>query len=116
MNKNTTINNHNLQLTNEEYDVYTYLNEFYPDLINHFKQYILIGRDKISQRLITSLYRENLIHAKDNSQIIRPTKLTVSMFSKDKDVLCIHFPKSNIREICLRPGRCGRSFLYLKTS
>lgn len=96
MNKNTTINNHNLQLTNEEYDVYTYLNEFYPDLINHFKQYILIGRDKISQRLITSLYRENLIHAKDNSQIIRPNKLTVSMFSKDKDVLCIHFPKSNI--------------------
>ena len=54
MNKNTTINNHNLQLTNEEYDVYTYLNEFYPDLINHFKQYILIGRDKISQRLIIS--------------------------------------------------------------
>ena len=45
MNKNTTINNHNLQLTNEEYDVYTYLNEFYPDLIDHFKQYILIGRD-----------------------------------------------------------------------
>ena len=52
MNKNTTINNHNLQLTNEEYDVYTYLNEFYPDLINHFKQYILIGRDKILNVLL----------------------------------------------------------------
>lgn len=96
MNKNITINNHNLQLTNEEYNVYTYLNEFYPNLIDDFRQYILIGRDKISQRLITSLYRENLVHAKKNSQIIKSTKLAVPMFSKDKDVLCIHFPKSNV--------------------
>lgn len=96
MNKNITINNLNLQLTCEEYDVYTYLNEFYPDLVDNFRQYILIGRDKISQRLITSLYRENLVQAKENSQIIRHTKLTMSMFSKDKDVLCIHFPKSNL--------------------
>ena len=86
MNQNTTINNHNLQLTNEEYDVYTYLNEFYPDLINHFKQYILIGRDKISQRLITSLYRENLIHAKDNSQIIRPVSYTHLTLQTNREV------------------------------
>lgn len=54
----------------------------------------MASRDKISQRLIISLYRENLVNGKDNSLIVSADKLNRLPIDKDEDVLCVHFPKA----------------------
>ncbi|GGG90555.1 sialic acid synthase [Staphylococcus pragensis] len=88
------INNFNIQLTEEEQAAYAFLKQNYPQLLGDFKDNLLASRDKISQRLIISSYRENLVNAKDNSLIMSVSKLDRLPIDKDEDVLCIHFPKA----------------------
>lgn len=95
MDKSITIDHLNIQLKQEEYEAYSFLHQEYPHLVTAFEENLLLGRDKISQRLITSLYRENLVDAKDNSQILTSSELEDIFADKHSHVLCIHFPKSN---------------------
>ncbi|WP_413470817.1 IucA/IucC family protein [Staphylococcus sp. Marseille-Q1834] len=88
------INNFNIQLTEEEQAAYAFLKQNYPQLLGDFKDNLLASRDKISQRLIISLYRENLVNAKDNSEIVSASKFARLSIDKAEDVLCIHFPKA----------------------
>lgn len=88
------INNFNIQLTEEEQAAYAFLKQNYPQLLGDFKDNLLASRDKISQRLIISLYRENLVNAKDYSLIMSASKLGRLPIDKDEGVLCIHFPKA----------------------
>lgn len=88
------INNFNIQLTEEEQDAYAFLKQYYPQLLGDFEDNLLANRDKISQRLIISLYRENLVNGKDNSLLASADKFDRLPIDKDEDVLCVHFPKA----------------------
>ena len=56
---------------------------------------LLASRDKISQRLISSLHRENLVNSRDYSQIISTKSLNLVTDIQTDEVLRIDFPKSS---------------------
>ncbi|RIL71563.1 sialic acid synthase [Staphylococcus devriesei] len=94
MDKSIIVDHLNIEFNQEEYDAYSFLHQEHPHLVTTFEENLLQGRDKISQRLITSLYRENLVNAKDNSKILKSSELGNIFADKHAHVLCIHFPKA----------------------
>ncbi|UWF57446.1 sialic acid synthase [Staphylococcus hyicus] len=82
-------------LTREEEESYQHLKQHSPEWAELFLHHLLDGRDKITARLMGSLYRENLVGGYENSQILSPYHLENAPF-KDNDVLFIHFPTQNI--------------------
>lgn len=58
------------KLTNEEQYALTYIQSVNDTWADLFKSVLLKSRDKISQRLITSMHRENLANCRDYSEII----------------------------------------------
>ena len=56
---------------------------------------LLASRDKISQRLISSLHRENLVNSRDYSQIISTKTLNLETDIQTDEILRIDFPKSS---------------------
>ncbi|EGG96776.1 sialic acid synthase [Staphylococcus warneri] len=75
---------HNLKLTKDEQNAYQFLSQSHPEWSQYFIENINIGRDKVTQRLVTSIHRENLVHGKDHSRILK---------SKDIEALSIHRPE-----------------------
>ena len=55
MSNQININDFSLELTPEEQAALDYLTQHHSAWADHFKQQILASRDKISQRLITSI-------------------------------------------------------------
>ena len=55
---------------------------------------ILQGRDKITQRLVTSMHRENLVEAKSRSEILSSTVLN-TLDLPTPNMLEIQFPQSD---------------------
>ena len=48
-------------MTEDEHNVYDFLKHHNPNWSSNYIDHLLDGRDKVSQRLITSLHRENLV-------------------------------------------------------
>ncbi|UDI77764.1 sialic acid synthase [Staphylococcus taiwanensis] len=94
MDKLINIHNSNINLTEEEVYAYHYLTQNMPHLISYFEDNLMCARDKISQRLITSLHRENLVNAKNHSDILFQNEINHSPFKNNKNILRIHFPES----------------------
>ncbi|RIP37527.1 sialic acid synthase [Staphylococcus gallinarum] len=89
-------NKHNLieNLTIDEQNAFDYLSTIAKDWATQFKAVLLDSRDKISQRLISSLHRENLVNSRDYSQIISTKSLDLELDIKTSQVLRIDFPTS----------------------
>ena len=90
-------NKHNLieNLTIDEQNAFYYLSTIEENWANQFKSVLLASRDKISQRLISSLHRENLVNSRDYSQIISTKSLNLETDIQTDEVLRIDFPKSS---------------------
>ena len=95
MNSEIKISQQQLQLTYDEKISYQHLKQHSVEWAELFLNTLLTGRDKITARLMASIYRENLVNGYTNSQIIAPHHLNPSPFNKN-EVLCIQFPKQNI--------------------
>ena len=61
MNFNQFINKQNIIMTEDEHNVHDFLKHHDSKWSSNYIDHLLDGRDKISQRLITSLHRENLV-------------------------------------------------------
>ncbi|KRG08044.1 IucA/IucC family protein [Staphylococcus sp. NAM3COL9] len=81
-----------VDLTNDEAYALSYLHGTNSEWANAFKNVLLKSRDKISQRLITSLHREDLVHSRENSQIIATRQLDFNIEMPQPYVLKIVFP------------------------
>lgn len=82
-------------MTADEHNVYQFLQHYDEHWASIYKDKILVGRDKVTQRLITSIHRENLVHSRDNSQLLNRRKFAgydVNVIA----ILEIYFSKSNI--------------------
>lgn len=90
-------NKHNLieNLTIDEQNAFYYLSTIEENWADQFKSVLLASRDKISQRLISSLHRENLVNSRDYSQIISTKSLNLDTDIQTDEVLRIDFPKSS---------------------
>ncbi|SUM34384.1 putative siderophore biosynthesis protein [Staphylococcus gallinarum] len=84
-------NKHNLieNLTIDEQNAFYYLSTIEENWANQFKSVLLASRDKISQRLISSLHRENLVNSRDYSQIISTKSLNLETDIQTDEVLRI---------------------------
>lgn len=81
-------------LTNDESQALSYLNTHNPKWAHYFKSILLQSRDKITQRLITSLHRENLVNRRDYSEVIDAQTLPFTIESDHTEILKIAFPQS----------------------
>ncbi|EHJ07620.1 IucA/IucC family protein [Staphylococcus simiae] len=93
MKSNLMYKERQLKLNQNEVETYHFLQQYDNDWASIFKAYILQGRDKITQRLVTSLHRENLVHAAEHSRIINKTAIA-SLDIPSEQVLEISFPQS----------------------
>lgn len=94
----TNINHYNdfkIQLTPEEAATYTYLSTKEPQWADKFKSTISLSRDKITQRLVASMYRENLANCYNNSFIREVTDIPFELKTTRSQVLQLYFSKSN---------------------
>lgn len=93
---NYKINDNNLiaKLTNDEQYALSYLRSADIRWANAFEDVLLESRDKISQRLITSLHRENLVQSRNHSEIINIKNLNLDVAIKQTLVLKINFPEA----------------------
>ncbi|MEB6570041.1 IucA/IucC family protein [Staphylococcus auricularis] len=96
MSNQININDFSLELTPEEQAALDYLTQHHSTWADHFKQQILTSRDKISQRLITSIHRENLVGSRDHSQIVTHDALPQRIDSEHRNILTIEFPYSAV--------------------
>ncbi|EKU45845.1 IucA/IucC family protein [Staphylococcus massiliensis] len=85
-----------IDVFDEELHTYNYLNSFNVQWALSFCEHLKTARDKINQRLITSIYRENLVKGYDNSQIKATKDTDLNDLVSQDDVLIIDFPKSDI--------------------
>ena len=92
MNSNIDFNNSINKLTNDEQYALTYLESINDEWRDAFVKTLLVSRDKISQRLITSLHRENLINSRDYSHIIATKDAPVNLATNQVQTLKIAFP------------------------
>lgn len=90
-----SIDNIDLHLTDEELGALSFLKQEMPHLVNYFKNELLVARDKISQRLITSLYRENLVNAKSNSTFVSSCDIKNFPINGEHQIMRVHFPESD---------------------
>lgn len=91
---NSKINDNNLinKLTNDEQYALSYIQSVNPSWAEVFNSILLESRDKISQRLITSMHRENLVNCRDYSEIIDTKQLSFTIATPHTKVLTISFP------------------------
>lgn len=95
MNFNQFINKQNIIMTEDEHNVYDFLKQHDPKWSSNYIDHLLDGRDKVSQRLITSLHRENLVKSRDYSRVLNRRQFAgygVNVIA----ILEIYFPTSNI--------------------
>lgn len=90
MNSIKNTNKNNLYMTKDEQDAYDFLSQSHPEWANHFINQIANGRDKVTQRLVTSIHRENLVHGNDHSRILNSDKIE-SLPCETTNVLEIEF-------------------------
>lgn len=93
---NSKRNNHNLirNLTIDEKHAFEHLSSIDNEWADYFNTMLLVSRDKVSQRLITSLRRENLVYSRAHSEIITTQSLHFPFETEQKKLLKIQFPKS----------------------
>lgn len=92
-----------LHYTEDEKNALSYLKLNHPKWALYFESNFLKGRDKISQRLITSLYRENLGQSFNHSKILKNHSIEeINIFNKD--ILSIAFPKSKVELLACVSG------------
>ncbi|HHQ1954273.1 TPA: D-ornithine--citrate ligase SfaD, partial [Staphylococcus aureus] len=72
---------------------YLFLQQHNSDWANIFKEMILQGRDKVTQRLVTSMHRENLVKARTQSKKILSRDLIMLDISTTH-ILEIQFPQA----------------------
>ncbi|BCN89091.1 IucA/IucC family protein [Staphylococcus argenteus] len=94
MNLKLTFKEQILKLNKEEQETYLFLQQHDRDWASIFKEMILQGRDKITQRLVTSMHRENLVEAKSRSEILSSTVLN-TLDIHTPNILEIQFPQSD---------------------
>lgn len=98
MNSESKVSYKQLEFSREEKESYAYLRKHSTEWAELFLQHLLAGRDKVTARLMGSLYRENLVGGYENSHILSANHLENTPFNNN-DVLKIHFPSQNI-SIC----------------
>src|SRR5699024_10279782 len=91
MKSNMCYNNSNNKFSNDEQQVLTYLKSINYKWHNAFIKVLQESRDKISQRLITSIYRENLANSRNHSHIITSQDAPYDL-TTHTHLLKIHFP------------------------
>lgn len=89
------INQSSIQLTSEEQHAYDYLAQSHPEWADQFKAVLLTARDLITQRLVVSIYRENLIQQGENADIILNEAVPFEINSPTGQTMVMHWPKSN---------------------
>lgn len=81
-------------LTKDEQDAYQFLSQSHPEWSQYFIENVNIGRDKVTQRLVTSIHRENLVNGNDHSRILK-SKDIEGLSSHRPEVLEIEFKASH---------------------
>lgn len=104
MNLKSNVSRDKFVLTHEEQKSYETLKHRSPEWANMFLHMFLSGRDKITARLMGSLYRENLVGSYQHSQIVPSHHLKHSPF-KDSEVLCTRFPSQNLTILASITGK-----------
>lgn len=95
MNSKSINNNLLTKMNNDEQHAYDYLLSINEQWAQLFLNMLLESRDKISQRLISSLHRENLIDSRSYSEIISNQDLNIVHLPANSKLLSIAFPKVN---------------------
>ncbi|MCU5745112.1 sialic acid synthase [Staphylococcus sp. SQ8-PEA] len=70
MNNKIKLDNEELTLTPTEQEAHNYLSHVSSSWLRYFTQSIMVARDKITQRIIASVYRENIVGTYYHSKII----------------------------------------------
>jgi siderophore synthetase component len=84
-----------IELTEDERHAYEYLTSTNPAWATKYKETVMTSRDKITQRLITSMYRENLAQCHLYSSILDVDDLSYNISTSQPKVLKINYPKVN---------------------
>jgi siderophore synthetase component len=84
-----------IELTEDERHAYEYLTSTNPAWATKYKETVMTSRDKITQRLITSMYRENLAQCHLYSSILDVDDLSYDISTSQPKVLKINYPKVN---------------------
>lgn len=95
MNSKSINNNLSNKINNDEQHAFDYLLSINEQWAQLFLNMLLESRDKISQRLISSLHRENLIDSRSYSKIISNQDLNIVHLPANSKLLSITFPKVN---------------------
>ena len=95
MNSKSINNNLSNKMNNDEQHAFDYLLSINEQWAQLFLNMLLESRDKISQRLISSLHRENLIDSRSYSKIISNQDLNIVHLPANSKLLSIAFPKVN---------------------
>lgn len=93
MNLNLIFKEQTLKFNKEEQETYLFLQQHNNDWANIFKEMILQGRDKVTQRLVTSMHRENLVKTRTQSKKILSRDLIMLDISTTH-ILEIQFPQA----------------------
>lgn len=95
MNSNNNFSSLNIELTQDEREALAYLNSTNKSWAEHFNSMLMPSRDKITQRLITSLHREDLVNSREQSKIVAISNLPYSLHTNCDQVLKIFFPTTD---------------------
>ncbi|MFW2435530.1 IucA/IucC family protein [Staphylococcus cohnii] len=95
MNSKSINNNFLNNINNDEQHVFDYLSSINEQWAKLFLNMLLESRDKISQRLISSLHRENLVESRSHSKVISNQDLNIVHLPANSKLLSIAFPKLN---------------------
>lgn len=93
--------NQQIELTEDERHAYEYLNTRNEAWASKYRETVMMSRDKITQRFITSMYRENLAQCHLYSNILNVNDLNHEITTTHTRVLEINYPKVN--KIILAP-------------
>ncbi|WP_426456628.1 IucA/IucC family protein [Staphylococcus cohnii] len=95
MNSKSINNNLLNNVNNDEQHAFDYLSSINEQWAKLFLNMLLESRDKISQRLISSLHRENLVESRSHSKVISNQDLNIVHLPANSKLLSIAFPKLN---------------------
>ncbi|MFW0761595.1 IucA/IucC family protein [Staphylococcus cohnii] len=95
MNSKSINNNFLNNINNDEQHAFDYLSSINEQWAKLFLNMLLESRDKISQRLISSLHRENLVESRSHSKVISNQDLNIVHLPANSKLLSIAFPKLN---------------------
>src|SRR5699024_10291624 len=95
MNSKSINNNLLNNINNDEQRAFEYLSSINEQWAKLFLNIILESRDKISQRLISSLHREHLVESRSHSKVISNQDLNIVHLPANCKLLSIAFPKLN---------------------